>query len=104
MFLRKKKFKVIQFSKFGYIKTLIIPIIATLFYIHSLIMSNSHLSFMKAAMPYSYLQSEYSILFYNGISQILQERIKQSDEVSVVANNLNRDFLLLYRDYFSTHY
>ena len=89
-FNRKKRFKVIQFSKLIYIKILVVPFLAIAFFIQSSLILHEHFSFMKDSMRYSYLQTEVADIAYTGQSQLQQKILAGQGDDTGLTSTLNK--------------
>lgn len=69
-FAKKKRFKLINFNKSIYIKLLLIPILATAYFVHSFAESYVNLNFQYQSYHYFFLTSQGDYNFYSGLAQI----------------------------------
>jgi hypothetical protein len=76
MFLRKKRFKIIRFSRIIYLKMIVVPVLACAFCTQFFFLNYDHINFMKDSMKYSYLQSKFTDIFFTGLSEVQQEIIR----------------------------
>lgn len=69
-FAKKKRFKLINFNKSIYCKLLLIPLIATAFFLHSFLQSYFNLTFQSNSYHYFFLTSLGDYQFYSGLAQV----------------------------------
>jgi hypothetical protein len=99
-FAKKKRFKLIKFNKFIYLKLLFIPLCASAFFIHSFVVSYLNLQFQADAHHYFYQTSVGDYQFFSGLAKVQQALLTNSP----LPTSLSQTYLLYYHEYFGLHY
>jgi hypothetical protein len=99
-FAKKKRFKLINFNKSIYLKLLLIPLLATAYFVHAFAQSYASLAFQHQSYHYFFLTSQGDYNFYSGLSQIQTALLTNSP----VPNSLSEAYIAYYRSYFDIHF